>query len=175
MIDRTWKNISSFFKLVTYSTERPRYEKIASGYHDKGNCEFYCSEYKWNYGKSFVCQFHGKEKIKQLLLKNPNVPLKARNDPFSPFVQKTLETENDYKLIQATQEVYLWLTFKIAFTCSILTSIVTIHVKYCYDTYNYWKILEKVLTIKAKTKYQNNDDSFVHTFDWINMYIVNIC
>ena len=52
-----------------------------------------------------MCQFHGKEKIKQLLLKNPNVPLRARNDPYAPYIEKTLETENVYKLTQVTHEV----------------------------------------------------------------------
>jgi len=105
-----------------------------------------------------VCQFHGKEKIKQLLLKNPNVPLRARNDPYAPYIEKTLETENVYKLTQVTHEVCVWLAFKIAFTCSILTS------NYKYWT-NTWKMLrsKKVLTIKAKTKYQNNNDDILLT------------
>ena len=91
----------------THSAERPRYEKIASGYHDNFICEAYCGEYKWHYGKSYECRFHEKEKIKQLLLKNPNVPLNVRDDPQSHYTEKTLETENDYKLVQATEEVYL--------------------------------------------------------------------
>ena len=70
-------------------------------------CEAYRREYKHHYGKSFECRFHGKEKIKKLLLKNPNLPLKARNDPQSQFTEKTLGTKNDYKLIQVTNEVYL--------------------------------------------------------------------
>ena len=82
------------------------YERIASGYHDNDMCEAYCRECKHHYGKSFECRFRGKEKIKQLLLKNPNVPLKARNDPLTHFTEKTLGLQTN-KLIQATEEVYL--------------------------------------------------------------------
>ena len=86
-------------------------------------CETYCGEYKHHYGKSFECRFNGKEKIKQLLLKNPNVPLEAGNDHQSHYRKQDTnnfqsfearssiyihrETENDFKLIQATEEVCL--------------------------------------------------------------------
>ena len=99
--------IKSYFILVTHSAERPRYEKIVNGYHNNDTCEDYCRGYKRHYGESFVCQFHGKEKIKELLLKNPNVPSRARNDPYAPYIEKTLKTENIYKLTQVTHEVYV--------------------------------------------------------------------
>ena len=110
-----------FYSLL--SAERSRFEKIASGYHDDDVCKDYCRGYKRHYGRSFVCQFNGKEKIKKLLLKNPNVPLKARTDPLSHYTDKPfgVETENYYKLIQVTEEVHLWWTYNFALTCSILT------------------------------------------------------